>query len=238
MSKLIFIRAATVLLSLTLAACGGTPRERVVAEYSPGIQSGTAEDDSLSAPIRSFDPELLCEAAESGDLRTVNILLDGGANPNAACEGGVPKKDRPGASERLLLAPLRLAMLPAMIFVEPMVESISIGERTPLLEAVGNNHAEITRALLAHKANPNQTVRNSYTPLSMAVYNSNIEITQMLLDCGANPDGRTKGASNNSNAWDLAEKKPVMKSMLIRYLAAVQKEEWKKSCPQKVEAAK
>jgi len=66
------------------------------------------------------------------------------------------------------------------------VDTVHESGATALYLAAQNGHAEIVKALLAAKANPNKTVgEDRFTPLVMAAYMGHAPVVRLLLNAGA-----------------------------------------------------
>lgn len=64
---------------------------------------------------------------------------------------------------------------------------------TALDAAVAGDHADVVRALLAARGDPNVRSEGDYTPLHKASAHGNVEIVRMLLDAGADPQATRDG---------------------------------------------
>jgi ankyrin repeat protein len=113
----------------------------------------------------------LIAAAASGDLETVRLLLDAGANAN-----DFPKSDDPRATD------------------------IAAGLRTPLMWAAYRNDLPMVRVLLDHGADPNQSTHFG-SPLSHACWNDGFEAALLLIERGANVSARDAIADFTPLHW-------------------------------------
>jgi cytohesin len=165
-----------------------------------------------NGPTPNRNP-LLYEAL--GDAPTLEVLLEGGADPNQSVQGipllwwAVGDKNQPAVE--LLLAhhaevnctdpggqtPLQAA---ASLGLKPIAElllkagaTVNAKDRngeTPLHAAVRHAQPELAELLLANKADPNAKEINGRTPLHMAVNDNQREIVKLLLANKADPNER------------------------------------------------
>ena len=98
--------------------------------------------------------------AASGDLETVQFLLDAGAKAD----------DFPRSND-------------------PRAAALAAGFRTPLMWAAYRNDESMVRLLLGHGADPNQSTYFG-NPLSQACWNDGFEAAAVLIDRGANVNAR------------------------------------------------
>ena len=113
----------------------------------------------------------IISGAASGDLETVQSLLDAGAKAD-----DFPKSNDPRATD-----------LPA-------------GLRTPLMWAAHHNDVRMVRLLLDHDADPNQSTYFG-NPLSHACWNGGFEAALLLIDRGANVNARDAVADFTPLHW-------------------------------------
>lgn len=123
---------------------------------------------SINADIR--DPRngrtALSIAAELGNLPMTELLLSHGANVNIR-QYSLNKRQGEGFDGH------------------PIVMS----GRTPLQWAVVEEHVEIVKILLQHRANPNSRNSAGRTALQDACWKNNHELAKMLLEAGADVNG-------------------------------------------------
>jgi ankyrin repeat protein len=125
--------------------------------------SATERNDAGISPILA--------GAASGDLQTVQLLLNAGAKPD-----DFPKSNDPRATD------------------------IAAGFRTPLMWAAYYNNVQMVRLLLEHCADPNQSTYFG-SPLSQACWNDGFEAAELLIDSGANVDARDAVANFTPLHW-------------------------------------
>ena len=125
--------------------------------------SATERNNAGISPIIS--------GAASGDLETVQFLLDAGAKAD-----DFPKSNDPRASD------------------------IAAGFRTPLMWAAYHNDVPMVRLLLDRGADPNRSTYFG-GPLSQACWNDGFEAAELLLDRGANVNARDAVADFTPLHW-------------------------------------
>ena len=113
----------------------------------------------------------IISGAASGDLETVQFLLDAGAKGD-----DFPKSNDPRATD------------------------LATGIRTPLMWAAYHNDVRMVRLLLAHGADPNQSTYFG-NPLSQACWNDGFEAAALLIERGANVNARDAVADFTPLHW-------------------------------------
>jgi ankyrin repeat protein len=108
----------------------------------------------------------------------VELLLEHGADVNAATTARPPRGWQP---------PDIGFRASAAVFI-PFAIATPDGGMTPLLFAIRNGDAEMTRFLLEQGADLELASANRTTPLLLALLNGQVEIATMLLERGANPN--------------------------------------------------
>ncbi len=126
----------------------------------------------------------LIMACLNGNVMDVRMLLAGGANVNAATNGGD--------------TPLSIAaswgyadVVKLLLAAEANVNTADNGGFTPLHEASFNGHADVVKLLLAAGANVNATINGGFTPLHEASNEGHAEVVKLLLTTGANVNAVT-----------------------------------------------
>jgi ankyrin repeat protein len=120
----------------------------------------------------------IISGAASGDLETVQFLLDAGAKA-----GDFPKSNDPRATD------------------------IAARLRTPLMWAAYHNDVRMVRLLLDHGADPNQSTYFG-NPLSHACWNDGFEAAEVLIDRGANVNARDAVADFTPLHWAAGTESP------------------------------
>ncbi len=152
----------------------------------------------------------LVMATTRGRLKMVEILLDGGADPNLAVDGWTPlhyavsnsqpeivkllikrkadyTKSSPGGTTPLALAieSNQLGMITTLWLAGVNVNEIDRNGETLLHKAAGNGQLEIARRLLGSGAKVDYTDNKGRTPLHHAAIGGHLEVIKLLLDRGA-----------------------------------------------------
>ena len=198
---------------------GETPLQLAIREKMPGVVAGllnagadpNVRDDKGTTP--------LLHALVRGDRQLTNLLLDAGADPNAATAGGdqTPLRTALRGNMRDLAvallqaganpnapddqgAPLLLLSLAsgdrdlAVWLIEagadPSVRTDS-GD-TPLLIAVREHMPRVVAALLNAGADPYVRDAEDYTPLHLVAKAGHRDLAALLLDAGADPNARDR----------------------------------------------
>ena len=160
----------------------------------------------------------LIDAARNGDIKTINRLLDEGADLNVLSVD--PNNSKNDGRLPLVVAAINSNATGSLETVKLLLErgaNINLQEKggfTALhaasLYSKTNSSVETVRLLLDKGADPNVQDQDGFTPLIMAAQNSNNtssnETVRLLLDRGANVSIRDKGgftallsAARNSN---------------------------------------
>lgn len=191
-------------LLVSAAKYGDTDLVQNLLQRDININCVAREGDSTDRGLHSFMLKsaeyrsLLPAAIKGGHLKTVQLLLECGAEPNG--------------HEFDFYSPLAIAINGghneiALQLLERKANPNTFRPRndTPLKAAVERGDYELVRRLLQCGADPNQESPNNTTcewdfypgwrtkdlqsPLSVAAKGGNIEIIQLLLEYGANPNG-------------------------------------------------
>jgi ankyrin repeat protein len=161
------------------------------------LQTAIAERADLDAPgPRGVTP--LMHAAAFGTTEAVQILVDGGANVNAA--------DGFGATA-LVWAAGDAAKAKILVDAGAGVEARTTNGRTPLIVAAAHDgNARTVRMLLDRGANGKTADEQGDTALLVAAHADAVDTVKLLLERGADPNDTNKGgftpllhASANAN---------------------------------------
>ncbi|HEV3025836.1 MAG TPA: ankyrin repeat domain-containing protein, partial [Pirellulales bacterium] len=147
---------------------------------------------------------LILAARRAGNSRTVQLLLEHGANATERNDAGIsPVLAAAGSGDletmRLLLdAGAKADDFPTSN--QPRAADGAAGMRTPLMWAAYYNDARMVRLLLDHGADPNQSTYFG-NPLSHACWNDGFEAAELLIDRGANVNARDALANFTPLHW-------------------------------------
>lgn len=151
-------------------------------------------------------------AADKGHVKILQMLLDGGADPNllnqvqdsalgyAASKGFVKIVKillEKGADPNLVLHDQLIALFAAtstandeivklLLEAGTNVNHQDINGNTPLIQTSVKNNETIIKLLLDHGADPNLLGIGGISPLSLTISSNNETVVKMLLDSGAN----------------------------------------------------
>ncbi len=132
---------------------------------------------------------ILLEASESGNLESVQQVLDQGANVSVIDDRG--------------MMPIHWASLRghgqivlALLDRKANVNSTNSAEWTPIMHASFEGHVEIVKLLLDRGANVNAKTYVSGTALMFAAGKGHIDVVQMLLSAGADPYIQIEGTES------------------------------------------
>ena len=160
-----------------------------------------------------YGSRALVEAVANGDVESVRVLLDGGADPNLAGGGFTP----------LGLAALRghaeIARLLLRAGANPTLKSKD--GNTPLTAAVSFNRLGVIRELLKYPQDLTLYNLEGRTALSLAAMEGFEEALTLLLEAGADPNMQDKNG-NNALYWAGYADQVPMQKMLLKYGAYTQ----------------
>ena len=148
-------------------------------------------DMSKGEKPRNTDTRLglaLYAAVAKQDARTVRLLLENGADPNAK-----PSWETPA----IVVAVKRdnMAILDLLLEYTPDLDAYKSGEGTALYTAVSKGKTEMVKRLLRHGADPNMRPTGSEPTLYKAVSKEYDDIVQMLLQKGVKIDDTPPGGN-------------------------------------------
>lgn len=202
----IVLVAATGFVLCSVAALGESfPRiaKRKNADQIFEAVTALIESGSIEQRDRDLKMTPLMWVAMHGDLRSLDALLEAGANPNAVSEFRTIKKTAlhcalSNPDHRLLVIRALLAkganpnLLSGSVFTEALNSSaplpvfkalvasgfdVNHAERpgyTPVCFAAGKGRADVVELLLQNNANPNVKTANGHTPLMGAAHSAHI----------------------------------------------------------------
>jgi ankyrin repeat protein len=162
---------------------------------------------------------LILAARRAGNSRTVQLLLERGANATEHNNNGISPIMSGAASGDLETVQLLLdAGAKADDFPksnDPRANGIATGFRTPLMWAAFHNDVRMVRLLLDHGADPNQSTYFG-NPLSHACWNDGFEAAEVLIDRGAKVNARDAAADFTPLHWAAANE--TLRPHLVKLL--------------------
>ncbi|KAM4725704.1 histone-lysine N-methyltransferase EHMT2 isoform 2-T2 [Anableps anableps] len=126
-----------------------------------------------------FHPRQLYPAAKQGEVQRVLLMLMEGIDPTYQPESQNRRSALHAAAQRGLLEVCYM-----LIQAGAQVDAKDKDLRTPLLEAVINNHVDVARYLIQNGACVYHIEEDGYTGLHHAAKLGNLEIVNMLLETG------------------------------------------------------
>lgn len=144
------------------------------------VTSQKVSDVRTKAIDRAF-----VEAAEDGELKEMEELLNFGANINAAVSGD-------GTALIVAAKEGNKSLVEFLLARGADVNQSSPGDGNPLIMAAREGHVEIVRLLLDRNANIDAIVEGDENPLIQASGEGRIEVVKLLISRGANVNARAK----------------------------------------------
>ncbi len=164
---------------------------------------------------------LILAARRAGNSRTVQLLLERGADATERNDAGVSPVLSGAASGDLGTVQLLLdAGAKADDFPksdQPGTADITAGLRTPLMWAAYHNDVSMVRLLLERGADPNQSTYFG-SPLSHACWSDSFEAAELLIAQGANVNARDALANFTPLHWAAGTESP--RPQLVKLLLA------------------
>jgi len=159
------------------------------------VRAELARDPKLAGVSNEVGDTALHHAAHSGDLEMVELLLDAGADPDAARGDGY--------------RPLHMALMPNWLVGVPAERQaviasllLSKGARYTVYIAVLRHDVQFVRdALRRDSALANEEDTNHHRPLSAAARINDVALTRLLLEHGADPNLPEEGAPRGHALW-------------------------------------
>jgi len=135
------------------------------------------DDEHLNLPTRDANNPLL-NAVESGNSKSVTVLLENGADANATA--------RWGRSALYLASEMgNKETVEQLLKYGADVNAASRYGKTPLYVAAENGHLEVVKLLVEDNAKVNQLTRYGKSPLSAAAAGGHDAVVEYLLEQGA-----------------------------------------------------
>lgn len=193
-----------------------------VAGKKPAKLSGS-QNGKIAVTYGPSETSPLVRAVVRRDVKTVQVLLNNGADPNTKDSVATP----------ILLGAARrgdLAIVQALLDKGAKTDVRDADGATALLKAVEGDHSEVVRALLAKGAKTEPAYERGMTagvtPLMLAVLNDKEEMVRTLLDGGANVQAvDATGKTPLSWAASATESVSIAK-MLVNKGAEVDSRDW------------
>uniref|UniRef100_A0A669F3J0 Euchromatic histone-lysine N-methyltransferase 2 n=1 Tax=Oreochromis niloticus TaxID=8128 RepID=A0A669F3J0_ORENI len=143
------------------------------------LQKAILTQDTERRKKLRFHPRQLYPAAKQGEVQRVLLMLMEGIDPTYQPDSQNRRSALHAAAQRGLLEVCYM-----LIQAGAQVDAQDKDLRTPLLEAIINNHVEVARYLVQNGACVYHIVSDGYTGLHHAAKLGNLEIVNMLLETG------------------------------------------------------
>ncbi|XP_049607902.1 histone-lysine N-methyltransferase EHMT2 isoform X1 [Syngnathus scovelli] len=143
------------------------------------LQKAILTQDTERRKKLRFHPRQLYPAAKQGEVQRVLLMLMEGIDPAYQPESQNRRSALHAAAQRGLLEVCYI-LLQAGAQIDAQDKDL----RTPLLEAIINNHIELTRYLIQNGACVYHVEEDGYTGLHHAAKQGNLEIVNILLETG------------------------------------------------------
>uniref|UniRef100_A0A8C2ZBR4 Euchromatic histone-lysine N-methyltransferase 2 n=1 Tax=Cyclopterus lumpus TaxID=8103 RepID=A0A8C2ZBR4_CYCLU len=171
--------------SLT-ASTGGMKDGKIPSALPPGpsrasLQKAILTQDTERRKKLRFHPRQLYPAAKQGEVQRVLLMLMEGIDPTYQPDSQNRRSALHAAAQRGLLEVCYI-----LVQAGAQVDAQDKDLRTPLLEAIINNHIEVAHYLIQNGATVYHVVSicDGYTGLHHAAKLGNLEIVNMLLETG------------------------------------------------------
>ncbi|KAK2830574.1 hypothetical protein Q5P01_018505 [Channa striata] len=143
------------------------------------LQKAILTQDTERKKKLRFHPRQLYPAAKQGEAQRVLLMLMEGIDPTYQPDSQNRRSALHAAAQRGLLEICYM-----LIQAGAQVDAQDKDMRTPLLEAIINNHIEVARYLIQNGARVYHAEEDGYTGLHHAAKLGNLEIVSMLLETG------------------------------------------------------
>ncbi|XP_017285068.1 histone-lysine N-methyltransferase EHMT2 isoform X3 [Kryptolebias marmoratus] len=184
------------------------------------LQKAILTQESERRKKLRFHPRQLYPATKQGEVQRVLLMLMEGIDPTYQPESQNRRSALHAAAQRGLLEICYM-----LVQAGADVDAKDKDQRTPLLEAIINNHIDVARYLIQNGACIYHVEDDGYTGLHHAAKFGNLEIVKMLLETGqvdVNAQCGRNASAEDSGGWTpiiwAAEHKhvEVIKSLLNR----------------------
>ncbi|XP_029976356.1 histone-lysine N-methyltransferase EHMT2 isoform X2 [Salarias fasciatus] len=143
------------------------------------LQKAILTQDTERRKKLRFHPRQLYPAAKQGEVQRVLLMLMEGIDPTYQPDSQNRRSALHAAAQRGLLEVCYM-----LVQAGAQVDAQDKDMRTPLLEAIINNHIEVARYLIQNGACVYHTEEDGYTGLHHAAKLGNLETVNMLLETG------------------------------------------------------
>lgn len=143
------------------------------------LQKAILTQDTERRKKLRFHPRQLYPAAKQGEVQRVLLMLMEGIDPTYQPDSQNRRSALHAAAQRGLLEVCYM-----LVQAGAQVDAQDKDMRTPLLEAIINNHMEVARYLIQNGACVYHTEEDGYTGLHHAAKLGNLETVNMLLETG------------------------------------------------------
>ncbi|CAN9492995.1 unnamed protein product [Ophioblennius macclurei] len=143
------------------------------------LQKAILTQDTERRKKLRFHPRQLYPAAKQGEVQRVLLMLMEGIDPTYQPDSQNRRSALHAAAQRGLLEVCYM-----LVQAGAQVDAQDKDMRTPLLEAIINNHMEVARYLIQSGACVYHTEEDGYTGLHHAAKLGNLETVNMLLETG------------------------------------------------------
>ncbi|XP_041867898.1 histone-lysine N-methyltransferase EHMT2 isoform X2 [Melanotaenia boesemani] len=143
------------------------------------LQKAILTQDTERRKKLRFHPRQLYPAAKQGEVQRVLLMLMEGIDPTYQPDSQNRRSALHAAAQRGLLEVCYM-----LVQAGAQVDAKDKDLRTPLLEAIINNHIEVARYLIQNSACVYHVEEDGYTGLHHAAKLGNLEIVNMLLETG------------------------------------------------------
>ncbi|XP_047461655.1 histone-lysine N-methyltransferase EHMT2 isoform X2 [Mugil cephalus] len=143
------------------------------------LQKAILTQDTERRKKLRFHPRQLYPAAKQGEVQRVLLMLMEGIDPTYQPDSQNRRSALHAAAQRGLLEVCYM-----LVQAGAQVDAQDKDMRTPLLEAIINNHIEVARYLIQNGACVYHVEEDGYTGLHHAAKLGNLEIVNMLLETG------------------------------------------------------
>jgi ankyrin repeat protein len=151
--------------------------------------------EELSARGLFYSADALIASAKANDLRSVDLFMAAGLDPDVADPGKAPAIIHAAQEGNTLIVETLLEYGANVNAIDPQ------NRKTSLLYALENERTDTALLLLKYRADPDVRGPGGLTPLMLAARNGDEELVRILLESGADIEAQ---ADNGSTAFIFA----------------------------------